>query len=259
MPFVQLPEVRIHYEWSGAENAPVLLFCNSLGTTLEMWEPQMAAFAKQFRVLRYDSRGHGASSVPPGPYSVEQLAGDVVHLLDQLKLDRVLFCGLSIGGMTGLRLGTVAAERFHKIVLCNTAAKIGTAETWNTRIAAVQQGGMKAVATPVIERWLSANYRTTHPAETARGIAMLEKANPQGYVASCAAVRDMDQRETIAGIRVATLVLSGTLDAVTPPAEGRFIAERVKGAQFTEVHAAHLSNWEAEDEFNRQVLNFLQG
>ena len=176
-----------------------------------------------------------------------------------MSMNRRNFMKASSLSAGALALGTVAAERFHKIVLCNTAAKIGTAETWNTRIAAVQQGGMKAVATPVIERWLSANYRTTHPAETARGIAMLEKANPQGYVASCAAVRDMDQRETIAGIRVATLVLSGTLDAVTPPAEGRFIAERVKGAQFTEVHAAHLSNWEAEDEFNRQVLNFLQG
>ena len=258
MAFAQLPDVRIHYEWSGPD-APVLLFSNSLGTTLGMWEPQMAAFAKQFRVLRYDSRGHGASSVPPGPYSVEQLAWDVVHLLDELKLDRVLFCGLSIGGMTGLRLGTVAAKRFHKIVLCNTAAKIGTAETWNARIAAVQQGGMKAVANGVIERWLSAQFRQAHPAATAAGIAMLEKANPEGYVASCAAVRDMDQRETIAGIRVPALILSGTHDAVTPPAQGRFLAEQVKDAQFTEVNAAHLSNWEAAEEFNREVLNFLLG
>jgi 3-oxoadipate enol-lactonase len=236
-----------------------LVFCNSLGTTLEMWEPQMAVFAKHFRVLRYDSRGHGLSSVPPGPYTVEQLADDVVHLLDAQKLERVLFCGLSIGGMTGMRLGTVAAERFDKIVLCNTAAKIGTAETWNARISTVQKGGMKAVASGVIERWLTADYRAMHPVETARGIAMLENANPEGYVASCAAVRDMDQRETITEIRVPTLALSGTNDAVTPPSEGRFIAERVPGAQFKEVKAAHLSNWEAAEEFNREVSHFLLG
>jgi 3-oxoadipate enol-lactonase len=259
MAFAELLGVRIHYEWSGAENAPVLVFCNSLGTTLEMWEPQMAAFAKHFRVLRYDSRGHGLSSAPPGPYTVEQLADDVVHLLDALKLERVLFCGLSIGGMTGMRLGTVTANRFDKIVLCNTAAKIGTAETWNARIAAVQQGGMKAVASAVIERWLTVQHRATHPSETARGVAMLENANPEGYVASCAAVRDMDQRETIKGIRLPTLVLSGTQDAVTPLAEGRFLAERIPGARFTEVNAAHLSNWEAAEEFNREVMNFLLG
>ena len=158
--------------------------------------------------------------------------------------------------MTGLRLATIAPNRFHKIVLCNTAAKIGTAETWNARIAIVQRGGMKAVAATVIERWLTAEYRATHPAETSRGIAMLESANPDGYVASCAAVRDMDQRETIAAIAVPTLVLSGTQDMVTPPSEGRFIAEKIKGAQFTEVNAAHLSNW-AADEFNHQVLKFL--
>ena len=257
MPFIELPNVRLHYEWSGPQTAPVIVFCNSLGTTLEMWDPQLAAFSEHFRVLRYDSRGHGQSSTPPGPYKVDQLAGDVVHLLDALKLDRVFFCGLSIGGMTGLRLATIAPRRFHKIVMCNTAAKIGTAETWNARIATVQQSGMKAVAASVIERWLTAEYRATHPAETARGIAMLENANPQGYMASCAAVRDMDQRETIAGVAVPTLVLSGTQDMVTPPSEGRFIAERIKGAQFTEVNAAHLSNWQAAEEFNRQVLKFL--
>jgi 3-oxoadipate enol-lactonase len=259
MAFAELPGVRIHYEWDGVENAPVLVFCNSLGTTLEMWDPQMAAFENHFRVLRYDSRGHGMSSVPQGPYTVAQLANDVLHLLDALRLERVLFCGLSIGGMTGMRLGTVTANRFDKIVLCNTAAKIGTAETWNKRITAVQQGGMKAVANSVIERWLTADYRAMHPVETARGIAMLENANPEGYVASCAAVRDMDQRETITGIRVPTLVLSGTNDAVTPPAEGRFIAERIPGARFMEVKAAHLSNWEAAEELNREVMNFLLG
>ncbi len=257
MPFVQLPDVRLHYEWSGSEATPVLIFCNSLGTTLEMWNPQMAAFSEHFRVLRYDSRGHGQSSTPPGPYNVEQLAGDVLHLLAALKLDRVFFCGLSIGGMTGIRLATTAPERFHKIVLCNTAAKIGTTESWNARIATVQQGGMKAVAATIIERWLTAEYRAAHPVETARGIAMLDNANSEGYVASCAAVRDMDQRETMAGIAVPTLVLSGTQDIVTPPSEGRFIAERIRGAQFTEVNAAHLSNWEATEEFNRQVLKFL--
>jgi 3-oxoadipate enol-lactonase len=257
MPIANLPDVQIRYEWAGPENEPVLVFSNSLGTNLHMWDPQVEEFSKHFRVLRYDKRGHGQSAVTPGPYTIEQLGRDVVRLLDALKLDCVYFCGLSIGGMTGMYLGANAANRFHKIALCNTAAKIGMYVTWNARIQAVQTGGMKAVAESVVERWLTPGFRAGHPDETQAVLRMLEGANPQGYVACCAAVRDADLRQSLALIRVPSLVLAGTHDSSVPVADARLVAEKISSAQYVEVSAAHLSNIEACDEFNRHVLQFL--
>jgi 3-oxoadipate enol-lactonase len=257
MPIANLPDVQIHYEWTGPEQKPVLVFSNSLGTNLRMWEPQVEEFSKHFRVLRYDKRGHGQSAVTPGPYTIEQLGRDVLRLLGELKLDRVYFCGLSIGGMTGMYLGANAASRFHKIALCNTAAKIGTNVTWNARIQAVQSGGMKAVAETVVERWLTPGFRAGHPDETHGVLRMLEGANPQGYVACCAAVRDADLRQSLALIRVPSLVLAGTHDSSIPIADARLLADKIPTAQYVEVPAAHLSNIEARDDFNRYVLQFL--
>jgi 3-oxoadipate enol-lactonase len=257
MPLAKLPDAQIFYEWSGAESAPVLVFSNSLGTTHRMWDSQVTTFTRHFRVLRYDTRGHGQSSATPGPYTIEQLSWDVVRLLDLLQLTRVYFCGLSMGGMIGMFLGANAPNRFHRIVLCNTAAKIGTPESWNARIDAVQKGGMRAVAGAVLERWLTSSYRAAHPAETATVLRMLEEANPAGYVACCAAVRDMDQREALQNIAVPTLVLAGTNDSSTPAADGQIVAKHIPGARYVELNAAHLSNLEAQDEFNRHVTNFL--
>lgn len=257
MPFVELHDCRIHYSSSGATGAPALLFSNSLGTTLSMWDPQLSVFENHFRVLRCDTRGHGQSSVTPGPYSIEQLAKDVLGLLDALHVDRVHFCGLSTGGMIGMWLGASAPEKLRKLVLCNTAAKIGTAETWNTRIATVRKSGMNSVASSVIERWFSPAFRTEAPAELAKARRMLETSNPEGYASACAAVRDFDQRETLSAIRVSTLVIAGALDPVTPPSAGRFLAENIPGAQYTELSAAHLSNIEDRDRFNREVSAFL--
>lgn len=257
MPMANFSDVLIHYEWAGPDNKPVLVFSNSLGTNLHMWDPQVQEFSKHFRVLRYDKRGHGQSAVTPGPYTIEQLGRDVVRLLDALKLDRVYFCGLSIGGMTGMYLGANAANRFHKIALCNTAAKIGTNVTWNARIQAVQTGGMKAVAESVVERWLTPGFRASHPDDTQAVLRMLEAAIPQGYVACSAAVRDADLRQNLAVIRVPSLVLAGTHDSSVPLADARLVAEKIPSAQYVEVPAAHLSNIEACDEFNAHVLQFL--
>jgi 3-oxoadipate enol-lactonase len=257
MPFAKLADAQLFYELSGPEHAPVLALSNSLGTTHRMWDPQVAAFTRQFRLLRYDTRGHGQSSATPGPYSIEKLAWDVVHLLDYLQLDRVHFCGLSMGGMIGMFLGANAANRLHKIVLCNTAAKIGTTESWNARIDAVQKGGMRAVTAGIVERWLTPAYRASHSVETAAVLRMLEEANPGGYAACCAAVRDMDQRQTLQNVQVPALVLGGTHDPATLPADGQFLAKCIPGASYVEVNAAHLSNLEAQDDFNTRVVNFL--
>ncbi len=257
MPFAQLEDVRIHYELAGLSGAPVLVFSNSLGATLSMWDPQMTALQGQFRILRYDTRGHGQSSVTAGPYTLERLARDVLALLDQLKLDRVHFCGLSMGGQTGMWLALYAPGRLQKLVLCNTAAKIGGPETWNPRVEAIRKGGMKAVSTAVMERWFSPNYRANSPDVVASTRLMFEGANSDGYIANCAAIRDFDAREAVAAIRVPTLVIAGTHDSATTPSEGHYLADRIARARYVELNAAHLSNIEDREHFTLEVKTFL--
>ncbi len=257
MPFAQLQDVRIHYDLAGPTGAPALVFSNSLGANLSMWNPQVTEFRKNFRVLRYDTRGHGQSSATPGPYSIEQLARDVLSLLDQLNLDRVHFCGLSMGGQTGMWLALNAPSRLQKLALCNTAAKIGTPEMWNTRIENVRKGGMKSVSGAVIERWLSEDYRAKSPEVVASTKIMFERTNPDGYLANCVAVGEYNVRETVASIRVPTLVIAGTLDAATTPADGRYLANHIPGARYLELNAAHLSNIEDRSHFNSELNAFL--
>lgn len=257
MPFIEIGDFRAHYALSGPAEAPVLVLSNSLGTNFSMWDPQMPAFEKHLRVLRYDTRGHGQSSVTPGPYRIEQLSRDVLHILDRLSLERVHFCGLSLGGMTGMWLGINARERLQKLILCNTAARIGSAETWNARIEAVRKSGMKSVAPAIVERWFTPAFRAAAPETIAQTQRMIETSPPEGYAACCAAIRDMDQREAISSINVPTLVISGALDSATPPADGQFLAGKIRGARYVELPAAHLSNVEAAAQFSSEVLRFL--
>lgn len=247
----------MHYSLSADAERPVLMFSNSLGTEFSMWNAQADFFAKHFRILRYDTRGHGRSSVTPGPYSIEQLGNDVLDLLDDLDFDRVHFCGLSMGGMIGMWLGMNAPERLYKLILCNTAAKIGNAEGWNARIENVRKNGMKSIASAVIERWFTPAFRAKSPDDVAATQVVLENTTAEGYVANCAAVRDFDARETIATIGVPTLVIAGAHDAATPPEGGRFLAEQISGAQYAELSAAHISNIEDRDRFNQEVSAFL--
>lgn len=257
MPVLKLDDVSINYRLDGPEDAPVLVLSNSLGTDLSMWEPQMTAFGGHFRVLRYDARGHGGSDAPQGPYGIDQLGRDVLGLMDGLEIEKANFCGLSMGGMTGLWLGIHAPERFHRLALCNTGAKIGTDELWNARIDTVRAKGMAAVADAVLERWYTPDFRERAPDIIDSTRQMLVATDPAGYCACCAAVRDMDQRAALVSIPVPTLVIAGTRDRATAPAEGHFIAERVPGARYVELDVAHLSNVEQAEAFNRALLDFL--
>jgi len=257
MPTLESGETRIHYALEGKNGLPVVVFSNSLGANYSMWDPQASEFRGKFRLLRYDTRGHGQSSSTPGPYSIELLAKDVIALLDALALDRVHFCGLSMGGMIGMWLALNAPERLNKLVLCNTGAKIGTPESWGTRIEAVQKNGMKSVAPAIIERWFTPAFRQKAPETMANILQMIEEANPEGYVACCAAVRDFDCREQLGKIQTPTLVISGAHDPATPPADGRFIAQQIAGARYVELNAAHLSNIEAQGRFNQELAAFL--
>jgi 3-oxoadipate enol-lactonase len=257
MPFAETAAGRLHYRLDGAAGAPVLVLSNSLGATLAMWDPQLPELAKKFRVLRYDTRGHGLSAQPAAPCTLDMLGGDVVRLLDALRIERAHFCGLSLGGLTGLWLGIHAAERLNRLVVCNTAAKVGTLEAWNTRMDALRSGGMGAVTPGLLERWFTASFREKQPEIVESIRQMLLQAPVEGYLACCAAVRDADLREQVSGVKVPTLVISGASDPVAAPADGRYLAAKIPGARYVELAAAHLSNVEAPAQFNEALREFL--
>ena len=256
MPSVDIGELRTRYELSSADQ-PVLLLSNSLGTDFSMWDLQLAEFERHFRVLRYDTRGHGQSSVTPGDYTIEQLGRDALGLLDALRLDHVHFCGLSMGGMIGIWLGIHAPDRLHHLVLCNTAARIGTKEMWNARIGTVRKEGMGVVAAAVIERWFTPEFRKASPERAAQAQRMLECSPPEGYAGCCAAIRDMDQGDAVGKIQVPTLVVYGRKDPVSPATDALFLKERIRGAVAVELNAAHLSNVEQPEAFTQAVSDFL--
>lgn len=258
MPFIGLHDARIHYSLEGPANSPVVVLSHSLGVDLSMWEPQVPVLANSLRVLRYDTRGHGQSSVTPGPYTVEQLGRDVLGLLDALKIERAHFCGLSLGGQIGQWLGANAPQRLQKLILCNTTAKIGTPEIWNSRIETVRKDGMKAVAGPVIERWFTPEFRRSNPVRTAKILHLLENMDSEGYIACSAAVRDFDFRSKLKEISAPVLVIGGTHDPSTPPKDVRSMAGGIPGAKYVELNAAHLSNIEAQERFTAEVSSFLQ-
>ena len=222
-----------------------------------MWDAQLPEFARSFRVLRSDTRGHGKSSVAPGPYTIEQLANEVLALADSQRIEHFHFCGLSMGGQIGMWIAANAPRRMNKVVLCSTAAKIGTPEMWDARIATVRKEGMKNVAAAAIERWFTAAFRAKNPSVVGRIHKVLEATSPEGYAACCSGLRDFDFRESLAKVRTPTLVISGTHDPATTPADGQFLASHIAGARDVELNGAHLSNIEDADRFTWEVLTFL--
>ncbi|WP_263358831.1 3-oxoadipate enol-lactonase [Acidicapsa ligni] len=250
--------VRIHYQLIGDASLPVLVLSHSLGVALDMWQLQVAALLPHFRLLQYDTRGHGGSSVPPGPYGVEDLGPDVLGLLDALQIETFSFCGLSMGGAIGQWLGIHASTRLQKLVLANTAARIGQKDIWNARIAQVLSEGLGPIIPGTLERWFTRPFRDMHPEIISHTADMLRQTSVDGYAACCAAVRDLDLRATICQIATPTLVISGVEDPVTSPADGKFLADQIRDARYEVLQAAHLSNIEAASEFNFCLLAFLR-
>lgn len=250
--------VRLAYRVDGPDAAPTIVMVNSLGTDLRMWDPQIALLSRNLRVVRYDCRGHGGSDVPAGPYTIEQLGLDLLALLDTLQIERAHICGLSLGGMIALWFSAQYPNRVTSAVFANTAARIGTEETWNARMDAVRTGGMGAVRDAVLARFLSEGFRHGHP-EVARQIAeMLEATNPIGYMGACAALREADLREMIPTIHVPSLILAGALDEATPPSQARELHAAITGSELVVLpEVAHLSNVEQPEEFSKYVLTFL--
>jgi 3-oxoadipate enol-lactonase len=250
---------RLRVEVEPDNGKPPLLFSNSLGTNLNMWDAQLKPFSESFRVIRYDSRGHGRSDAPEGFYTIERLGRDALAILDALGIEEAYFCGLSKGGMVGQWLGANAPERIVRMAICNTSAYTPAPDLWNHRIEVASTKGMAPLADGIIERWFTEGFREENPDEIERVGAMVLSTPGIGYAACSAAIRDMDQRETNKAVTVPTLVVAGEMDPATPPASGREIHERIGGSEFVVIDgAAHLSNIERTDAFNRAVLGFLK-
>jgi 3-oxoadipate enol-lactonase len=258
MAFADIKGAKFHYEFEGPAGAPALVLSNSLASALTMWDPQWKALTQQYRVLRYDQRGHGQTAVTPGPYSTETLARDCLALMDALKIQRAHFCGLSMGGACGQWIGANAPERIDRLILSNTASKFGTPDVWNQRIASVKNGGMQAVADATMERWFTAGFRQKSPEAVAGIKKTLLATKPEGFMACCEGLRETDLQQAITAIKRPTMVIAGTHDPGTPPAAGQFISKQIAGAKYVELNAAHLANVEVPTEYTKTVLDFLK-
>ena len=244
----------------GPADAPVLVFSNSLGTTLEMWDAQAVRFAKDYRVLRYDTRGHGGSVVSQGPYSVDQLGGDVVALLDALNIPRANFCGISMGGLTGLWLGVNAGNRFDRLAVCSSAARIGSAEGWLARAALVREKGavyMAELAASSPSRWFTEAFAVAQPALVSKAQGWIAGIAPEGYAACCEALAQADLRAAIGAIKLPTLLIAGVSDPVTTVADANAMHQAIPNSRIAEVPASHLSNLEAPAQFDAALAAFL--
>ncbi|MGH6726732.1 MAG: 3-oxoadipate enol-lactonase [Pseudolabrys sp.] len=248
----------LNVEVEGSESAPALMLSNSLGTNLHMWDDQAAEFARHFRLVRYDRRGHGKSGAPTGPYSFERFGRDRLAILDALKIKKMNWCGLSMGGMDGQWLGANAADRVDKLVLSNTNFYYADKAPWADRIKFVQEKGLAQLVDPNMERWFTKEFRARAPQTLARMKEMFLATNPVGYIACCEAIRGMDFRATNGRITAPTLVIVGKQDPATPPSAGEAIAQQIKGAKIAALDAAHISNMEQPKLYTETVLNFLQ-
>jgi 3-oxoadipate enol-lactonase len=249
---------RIDYSMAGAPTAPTLLCINSIATTRELWARQVARLSKSFRVITYDARGHGFSQLTAGEYSIEQLGRDGLAILDDAGAESAHVCGISLGGMTAMWMGVHAPRRVKSLTLANTAARIGSVEMWTERIAFVRQQGMATLADVTMPRWFTEGFRTREPQTVQHFHSMVAACPAEGYLACCAALRDEDLREAIAGIRCPVLCVAGSSDPATPPEALRFIHERIAGSRMVTLDAAHLSNVEQHEAFNSALLDFLR-
>lgn len=255
MPFITANGVRHFYRLEGLRERPVLVLSHSIGTDHSLWDRQMPDLLRHFQVLRYDTRGHGASDAPPGEYSVEQLGRDALALMDHLHLKKVAWCGLSMGGAVGQWVALNASDRLSHLVLSNTSPRFGDPSTWNSRIESVHHGGMAAVVDTVMQRFFSAR---TDPAYTATVRSVFLGTDPAGYLGCCVALRDFDSRPLLGKIAVPCLVIGSETDPSTPwRGNGELLAQTISNAKSVRLPGAHLSNLEQPRSFTAALLEFL--
>ncbi len=242
---------------TGPDSAPAILFSNSLGTDMDMWQPQVNALKADYRVVTYDTRGHGRSDVI-GNTTLEDLANDVVDIMDNLSLARAHFCGISMGGITGLWLAIHRPQRFQSLTVANSAARIGTQKGWEERAQTVLANGLSALAGSAHARWFSENFDYKSSAPAMRTIQSLSDTSSEGYCHACSALASANMREQIHQIRIPTLIISGTLDPVTTVADGQFMQSRIPGSKLCLLGASHLSNIEQPEAFSQQLRRFIE-
>jgi 3-oxoadipate enol-lactonase len=257
MPQINADGCNIHVEVEGPEHAPVLMLSNSLGTNLHMWDEQVAPFTRHFRLVRYDRRGHGRSGAPNGPYSMERLGRDVLAILDGLGIEKVNWCGLSMGGMVGMWLGANAPNRVGKLILSNTSSYFPDKPTWDGRIKLVRDQGLAAIADATMERWFTKEFRERSPQTVARTREVFLATNVEGYVGCGHAIRDMDHRPLLSKINAPTLVIAGRHDPATTLEAGEFIAQHTPKAELAVLETAHLANVEQPEKYAATALGFL--
>ena len=251
--------IRYHHSVQGPSDAPALVLANSLGTTVEMWRPQMGRLLGRFRVVRFDLPGHGGSPAPDGPYTIEDLGRGVIALLDDLGIERAHLVGLSIGGMISMWVAAAAPERVDRLVLCSTSAQLGPPEGWASRAETVLAQGTGAVAELVVGRWFTPRFAAAHPDVIAEMLAMIESVSPVGYAGCCRALERMDLRPDLARIVAPSLVVVGDDDPATPPAHGERIVAGIPGSRLARVvDAAHLLNIEQPMAVGRLIEDHLQ-
>jgi 3-oxoadipate enol-lactonase len=257
MPTVSSNGAVISYEVHGAVDAPTLLFINSLGSTRAMWERQRRAFEGTHRVILYDTRGHGQSSAPPGPYSVAQLGLDALAILDAEGVASAHVCGLSLGGLTALWLAVHAPDRVRSLVMANTGARIGSVEFWDTRMALVRERGTAPAADIAIRNWFTEGFREHAPDVVQRFRDDIEATPVEGYLGCSAAMREEDLRDSLGAVRCPVLAIAGAADRSTPPELLQFVHERIPGSRLVTLEAAHISNVEQAQAFNAALASFL--
>jgi 3-oxoadipate enol-lactonase len=250
--------VDVHHSLEGPEGAPVIVFSNSLGTTGGMWDAQAAALSDRFRVLRYDTRGHGGSPAPPGPYSMGDLAGDVLALLDRLELERVSFCGLSIGGMTGMWLGVHAPERIDRLVICCTGMQLPTPEMWTDRAVLVREQGLGEVIDATMERWFTPGFPERSPEVVERIREEFLATDREGYAGCCEALSEFDMRGQLVAITAPTLVIAGEDDPVGTPERAAAIGEEIGDSRVVVLpNARHLAAVEQAEAVTHELEQHL--
>jgi 3-oxoadipate enol-lactonase len=250
--------MTLNHRFDGPADAPVLVLSNSLGTDLGLWSENVPAWASSFRVLRYDQRGHGGSEVTPGPYSLELLGRDVIDLLDAVGVDHASFCGLSLGGATGMWLAVNAPRRIERLVLACASPRFGTPEHWLERARIVRSEGLEPIADAVVARWFTARFRTEHPSAAARLRAGLVATPAEGYAACCEALTAWDYRERVGEIAAPTLVIAGADDPTVSPESAALLAERIAGSRLVVLpDAAHLANVGQPEAFSAAVSEHL--
>jgi 3-oxoadipate enol-lactonase len=250
--------VRVHHRTDGAGAG--LLLVNSLGTALDLWEPQAAPLATRFRLVRYDQRGHGGTTAPPGPYTIEALAGDAIELLDRLGLERVSVCGLSIGGAVATWIAVSAPHRVDRLVIASAGPRFATPETWVERAATVRAEGTEAVVDGVIQHWFTPGFAATHPEVVARFRAEFCAVDREGYAGCCDALARWDATPHLGRVLAPTLVISGAEDSVAPPARGRELAEAIPDSRHLVLDdCAHLASANQPAVFTGAVLEHLTG